>query len=245
MVQPDRSELTPKQKDLAIALLKTRTEAKVNRRHRNPIGNFVFYTITRPTSPIDFPVNDEEFVLKLHEREPEAPLSPIYINLRGLPGDLLTQVAETIAETLGDARPNFCVGIPEAGTPIAEEFTKSTGIPELRILDKGTSLTGRQIVPAPFSQRGEGRSILLVDDLVTQADTKLEAAKAVEELGFRVFGVAVLIDREQGGATQLANKGYRLFAALKLTEVLRFYVQFGLITVQRYNQAMSYLAENK
>ncbi len=83
-------ELTQSQQALADSLLSTKTEAKVGRRRKNPDGSYELYTTVRPTSPIDFPVNDEEFALKSHEHNIEDPLSPIYINLRNLPEDLLS-----------------------------------------------------------------------------------------------------------------------------------------------------------
>jgi len=40
------------------------------------------------------------FKLKLHEKNPDAPLSPIYIDLRNLPDEIYQTIAELMAEIL-------------------------------------------------------------------------------------------------------------------------------------------------
>lgn len=149
-----------------------------------------------------------------------------------------------MAELPLEEKPDVCVGIPEAGYPIADRYPLISGILSVRVLGKSTSGTGRQIVPMPFATKvGEGKTALVVDDLITKADSKFEAIHALEELGFRVTGVAVLFDREQGGAGQLQDAGYRLYAPLRLTNTLDYYLKTSQITQERYNQVMDYLSK--
>jgi len=84
----------------------------------------------------------------------------------------------------------------------------------------------------------------LIDDLVTQANTKLEAIKAAERLGYVVTDILVLVDREQGGAEQLAKSGYKLLAVFKLSQLLKYYLRTGKIDQVRFNQITSYLGAN-
>lgn len=138
------TNFTPTQIALLETLWATETEAKVGRRFENPDGSYRFEHIVRPTRPIDF-AQEGEFVLKAHERKPDAPLSPYYINLRNLPDDLLTLVAEAIAEATGDLKVNLCTGIPSAGDPIAERFSEITHIPLIQILVKQKTLPGGKL----------------------------------------------------------------------------------------------------
>src|SRR5690349_8933839 len=93
-----------------------------------PDGTYEFYKIERPTAPIDF-AQEDEFALKLHERKPDAPLSPVYINLRNLPPEVLDQVGVVMTEmTEDEEQPNFCAGIPEAGMPLVAAYADHSGI---------------------------------------------------------------------------------------------------------------------
>lgn len=105
--------LSPNQELLADLMFDTRTEAPVMRR----LQSGVFEKIIRPTSPIDFAL-EGEFGMKIHDSQPDAPLSPLYINLRELPENILNQFGLVLSEMdLGDdARPDVSSGIPNAGT---------------------------------------------------------------------------------------------------------------------------------
>ena len=83
--------------------------------------------------------------------------------------------------------------------------------------------------------------VLLVDDLVTQADSKLEAIRGLEGQGLIVRDVVVLVDREQGGIRQLARVGYRCHAALKLSDILSFYLESRKITKEDFDRSTAYL----
>jgi uridine monophosphate synthetase len=234
--------LTEAKERLADLLISTWIEAKVRRREQLPDGRFEFFEVVRPTSPIDF-AGEGEFALKLHEKQPVAPLSPIYINLRNLPENVLEQVGKVLAEIPGGERPDFCAGIPKAGIPIANAYSRFTALPALTdIFEKEQTATGRRIVVGEEADTGKGRTLRLIDDLVTQADTKLEAIRTAERLGYRVTEVVVLVDREQGGREQLKDAGYELRAAFKLSQLMAYYLRTGRINQARYDEVMAYLA---
>lgn len=241
--------LTETQEGLANLLFDTKTQAKVGRRRevRDEAGKLLryeLYTVVRDTSPIDFPVNNEEFALKLHETRPEAPLSLIYINLRNLPENLYEQIGKVLAEMPSEEKPDFCVGIPTAGTPIAEAYSKFSGVPVIDIFTKEQTETGRRIVAGEKVEERRVK-IRLIDDLVTRAHTKLEAIKAAESLGYEVTDILVLVDREQGGKDQLAVAGYKLLAAFPLSQLLNYYKRVGEIDQARYEEVTAYLAANR
>ncbi len=235
------SSLSVAQQALAEMFLETNIRAKVLRRYSNGDGKYTFEEIIRDTHPIDFPVHPGEFAIKIHDKNPGAPLTPIYISLRNLPEELLTLVAKTIDEVTLKDGVNVCTGIPRAGIPLALEYSKVSGIPFEDILNKtGEPGTTRQIV-GKSGVNGQGKRLIIVDDLVTHAGTKLEAIKAAESLGYKVVGIALLFDREQGGAEDLRKMGYPVYSALKLSDTLDYYLEKGKITQERFNQIQDYL----
>jgi orotate phosphoribosyltransferase len=81
-----------------------------------------------------------------------------------------------------------------------------------------------------------------VDDLVTGADSKLEAARRLETAGLVVRDIVVLVDREQGGADQLARAGYTLHAAVRLSDLLAVYRRTGAIDDEMDRRIAEYFA---
>jgi len=58
---------------------------------------------------------------------------------------------------------------------------------------------------------------VVIDDIITDGASKLEAIESLEAAGLVVEDLVVLIDREQGGRERLAAKGYRLQAVLSIS----------------------------
>jgi uridine monophosphate synthetase len=82
---------------------------------------------------------------------------------------------------------------------------------------------------------------LVVDDLITRGDSKLEAIAPLEAAGLTVRDVLVLIDREQGGAEDLARRGYSLHAILRLSEILDSLRESARITPDQHAEVLRYL----
>lgn len=198
------------------------------------------------------------FKLKLHETQPDAPLSPFYLNLRTpdnpKPGPLdksvLRDIGAVLANTVVNAgyaklefRFDLLAGIPNAGEPLAHHLYQPwfSG-KHLISLIKETGPEGRRIARVgshPFLQ--PGMRVLLVDDLVTHALTKLEAIAAVEAAGLVVAGLIVLVDRLQGGVQELQERGYRVMAAFTIQKALDLYLTEGLIQESTYAEIVAYL----
>lgn len=240
------SKFTPAEVAVMEKMWDTPTVAPVGRRRALSGGSYELYKFERPTRPVDFPAEgaeDEEFALKGHEKNIEMPLSPYYVNLRNLPGDLLTLVAESIAEVTKGTEATVCTGIPAAGDPIAQRYSEVTGIPRIDIFGKAESSSGRKIVAGSFAPRGIGRwhNLLILDDLITEADTKFEAAEVAQKLGYNIVGIAVLVDRQQGGKEQLETQGFKVYAPLPITKIFEYYYTTGKIDGNRYRNSMNYL----
>ena len=58
---------------------------------------------------------------------------------------------------------------------------------------------------------------MVIDDIVTDGASKLEAIEPLEAAGLVVEDLVVLIDREQGARERLLAKGYRLHAVLTIS----------------------------
>ncbi len=186
------------------------------------------------------------FRLKLHEKNPDAPLSPIYLNIRDLPdwayvlaGDILHDLV--VREGIFDF--DYVVGIPKAGEPIGKAFAKAVRKPHLRI-QKVEDEGGRRITSNILDSFEKGRKVVLVDDLITKADTKREAIRSIEANGLQVVATLVLYDREQGGIDELNREGKKVLAVSGLSETLSFFVREKKILPAKRDEVMAYIAAN-
>jgi len=192
------------------------------------------------------------FRLKLHEKNPNAPLSPIYITLRTPEngGPLTLEAVETIGQELfavAEKAPiefDLVASIPRAGEPFAEVVSRLSGKPLLK-LGKKAEGDRRKIDSVVSGDYRSGQRVLLIDDLITQADTKKEAIGVCEEAELVVADVVVLVDREQGGSEQLKEAGYDLYATFPLSALLDYYVRVGRIDQAKRDEVMVYIAANR
>lgn len=197
------------------------------------------------------------FKLKLHEKTPDAPLSPIFLNLRTpqnpKQGPLDEGDCEVIALALWDKiissglEFDAIAGIPNAADPFIEAMQNLKLIPEdVRVikLSKEQTEEGRRIVPMPGFDYLPGEKVLLVDDLVTKAGSKIEAINAIEQEDCEVIGLVVLVDREQGGKEELEKSGHRLFSCLGMSDLLDYYVETDRIGSEKRDKILEYLRNN-
>jgi uridine monophosphate synthetase len=182
------------------------------------------------------------FRVKLHEKQPDAPLSPIYVNLRILQSfpDAMDAMVAALAERVEarGLRFDLYAGIPMAATPLVAVLSHRTRVPMITPREPKTHGLASTIDGAYTP----GQTALAIDDVVTHADSKLEAIRTLEAAGLVVRDVAVLVDREQGGPAQLAAAGYTLHAATRLSQLLNHWRAGGGIDDATYERVRAYLA---
>lgn len=197
------------------------------------------------------------FKLELHDKNPNAPLSPFYLNLRTpdhptKPGPLTPEIIMDIATNLYNLSIEKgleydCVaGIPQAGTPIAKAFAEvfylnnKSKIPLLEL--KKRDQKNREISIVYDNNFSSGYRVLLIDDLITKAGSKFNAIQPIESVGLEVKDVLVLVDREQGGKAELKEKGYNLHSVFPFSKLLALYFEKARIGYDLYNEIVEYLA---
>lgn len=181
-----------------------------------------------------------EFRLKLHEKNSNAPLSPIYIDLRilrSLPS-VLEAVVFAYRNLTSELSFDYYADVPTAATPLVAVLSNITRVPMIspRMDSKGHGVISR--IDGIFR---EGQTVLLIDDLITTANSKLEVISILEENALIVNDVSVLVDREQGGVQILEERGYACHAVFTLSELLEFYLLQGMIEQEIYKKTVTYL----
>ena len=159
---------------------------------------------------------------------------------------MLEEAAGILWELIGECRHfDLIADVPTAATPLVSAVAVLHGAPMItphQPKDHGTKGT----IDGDYSK---GDRVILIDDLITTAQSKLIAIEILENEGLRVTDVCVLVDREQGGREALEEAGYELHAACTMREIL-----LGLkdsfeesapenITQEQIEQTLEYLSE--
>ncbi len=168
--------------------------------------------------------------------------SPVYIDLRLLVSDpaLLAEAARAYAEILGGLTFQRIAAIPYAGLPIGTAVALATGRPmiyprkEVKAYGTGQAIEGR------FTP---GETVVLLDDLISSGGSKIEAIRPLEAAGLRIRDIVVLIDRQGGGAADLAEAGYRLHSVLTLPEIVATLHSAGRVSDDQRAAVLAFLGE--
>jgi uridine monophosphate synthetase len=181
------------------------------------------------------------FKLKLHELKPDAPLSPICVDLSDLCREWMNNqsIAYAMSEHIRQSEINFSkiadVSLSISPAVAALMVINCTAMVTLRPEAK-THGTG-SIVIGPYEPGG---NVLLIDDVISEACSKLEAIETLKSVGLIVNDVLVVIDLEQGGKEELAAYGVRLHSMFTLKELCELYLDEHLIDQDMYNECAKY-----
>src|SRR3972149_2318269 len=167
--------------------------------------------------------------------------SPFYVDLRGIISHppILQTVALRILNVLRPLRCDRIAGIPYAGLPIATAVALAGNLPMLyarkEVKDHGT----RRAIEGTFTP---GEVVVLIDDVITDGASKFEAAAPFLEAGLVVKDFVIFLDREQGGADRLREKGYALHSALRISAVVAHLRDAGRLTPAQVGRCMDLIA---
>lgn len=167
--------------------------------------------------------------------------SPIYIDLRRLVTypHILNEVARAYVRLLGSLKYDRIAAIPYAALPIGTAVALQTGQPLIYPRREVKAYGTRRLIEGEYHS---GERVVLLDDLITTGGSKLEALEPLLAEGLLVEDVVVLIDREQGGASDLAQKGLRLHAAMTLRELVDALAEGGQLAPADAQRVRKYLA---
>ena len=165
-----------------------------------------------------------ELILKLHDlgavRFGQFTLasgrsSPIYIDLRLLVSDAsaLRLAAEAYTARLRGLAYDRLAGVPYGALPIATVIGQLLGQPLIYPRKEAKAHGLGRAIEGAFAV---GERVVIIEDLITSGGSVIEAATTLRAAGLQVTDAVVLIDREQGGAANLAQAGIAAHAVMRL-----------------------------
>ena len=170
--------------------------------------------------------------------------SPIYIDLRIIISypKVLKMISDAMVELTKGLKFDVVAGIPYTALPIATAISLDQDWPMVyarkEVKDYGT----KKKIEGVFK---EGQTALIIDDLITTGGSKFETAEPFEASGLKITDFIVLVDREQGGATQLEAKGYKLHSVIGINELLDILKDENKISDDDYDRAKKFISETQ
>lgn len=171
-------------------------------------------------------------------------LSPFYIDLRKAQSypEAFHIITDVYSEMIADVEPEVLLaGVPEAATPLAAavgyKLERPLVQPRKVVKEYGT----KSSVEGEYK---DGDRVVLIDDLITKGDSKIEAIDQVQDAGLNVQKLIILIDREQGGVETVAAAGHTIEAAFTITELLNILQAIGKIEQSQYDEVIAFIKNN-
>jgi orotate phosphoribosyltransferase len=148
--------------------------------------------------------------------------SPIYINCRQLIShaafmNLFTASARLLCEAKS-VTADVLAGGETAGIPFAAFLAQSLSLPMVYVRKEKK---GHGLSSLVEGQLPSNADVLLVEDLITDGESKLHFIDAVQACNAKVENVLVLFDREQGGREILRGRGINLHAITTMSSVIQ------------------------
>lgn len=128
-------------------------------------------------------------------------------------------------------------GIPQAGTAIGAPVAMRSEISYLwgRVGDKEY---GRHAKIEGFYHSGD--TVIQLDDVVTDAGSKLESAEALAAAGLRTARFVILFDRQEGGAAAVTSAGYGIDSVTNISRAAYYLQENSRIGSQEIESLIAY-----
>ena len=171
-------------------------------------------------------------------------ISPYYIDLRVLVSYpyLLKLTAEVFWETMRTLYFDVIVGVPYTAIPIATAISLNENQHMIFIRKEKKSYGTGKLIEGNYHQ---GQKAIIVDDVITNGDSKFETIKPVLDAGLKINDIVVLLDRMQGGPEILKKGGYNCHVIYNVKEVFHILLKHKRINEEMAKKCLSFTEESR
>jgi len=170
--------------------------------------------------------------------------SPIFIDLRKLVSfpHLMEQVVAAYWSVVKKLKFQRIAGVPYAALPMCSVMCVKYNQPMVYTRKEKQKHGITKLVQGEYKR---GEKVVVIDDIITTGDSKFISITPLEKSGLKVKDIVILIDREQGGKENLAEKGYHLHTIFVITEILNILLKAKKISGEKYKKVLNYIKESR
>ena len=170
--------------------------------------------------------------------------SPVYIDLRILPSypESFDIISGELAKAAGELDIDVIAGAETAGIPYAAAIALKAKMPMVYVRKRPKRYGTNSMIEGLLNKDDK---CVLIDDLVTNAGSKLDFIDGIRNEGAIVEDVLVTLDRGQGAVEALEKEGVKLHSLITLRELLDYMDKKKMITKEEHERVIAYLEENR
>lgn len=169
--------------------------------------------------------------------------SPMYMNLRNLlsyPEFLRDVVAKAYAELVSDLEFDRLGAIPYGAISMTGALSLELGVPWICARKESKDYGMAKDLIGDFN---DGETVLMIDDLVTNGDSKIESLGSFTENNLTVTDFAVMLDYGRGATEMLKSKGFILHRMMTVREAVDIIHDAKKIDDEMYERCVAFLTQ--
>ncbi|XP_030562108.1 uridine 5'-monophosphate synthase [Drosophila novamexicana] len=169
--------------------------------------------------------------------------SPVYFDLRVIVSypDVMQTVSDLLVAHIKDLQlsSKHVCGVPYTALPLATIVSVQQNTPMLVRRKEAKAYGTKKLIEGIYQA---GDTCLIVEDVVTSGSSILDTVRDLQSEGIVVTDAVVVVDREQGGAANIAKHGVRMHSLFTLSFLLNTLHEAGHIEKATVDAVAKYIA---
>lgn len=170
--------------------------------------------------------------------------SPFYIDLRVLVSYpyLLDLTTEVFWEAMRIYNFDVLVGVPYTAIPIATSISLKHNRPMIFVRKERKGYGTDKLIEGEYHK---GQKAIIIDDVITNGESKLMTIQPLEKEGLTVKHIIVLLDRCQGGPKLINNQGYSCHVIYTMYDVFSFLLKHRRISKEQVEKCLAFIKKSQ